>query len=243
MYFSDSDPLGRTITFGFSPTPACQIVGVVGHVKDWGLQDLATNIRNQVYFPLYQDPDRWVADNYAGLTVVVRTPLDSPTIMPAIKAAVFEAGSDQPVYDIRTMRQIASDSMSAQRFPMILLGVFAGLALLLASVGLYGVISYSVAQRVHEIGIRMALGAKPRDVLSLILWKGARPAALGTVIGIAAALAFTRLMRGWLYGVKATDPITFAAVMLILLAVALLASYIPARRVVRVDPMAALRHE
>jgi predicted permease len=246
LYFPDSNPLGQTITFGFSPTPSCQIVGVVGHVKDWGLQDPAAHVRNQLYFPIYQDPDPWVADNFSSLTVIIRTSLDPASVMPAIKAAVYEAGSEQPVYDMQTMQQVVSESMSSQRYPMILLGVFAGLALLLASVGLYGVISYSLAQRVHEIGIRMALGAERRDVFRMVIGHGLRLALVGLAIGAAAALILTRLVSSFshlLYGVGTDDPLTFIAVSVLLTAVAVLACYIPARRATRVDPMVALRYE
>ncbi|HEY6442568.1 MAG TPA: ABC transporter permease [Candidatus Acidoferrales bacterium] len=246
LYFPNSNPLGQTITFGFSPTPPCQIVGVVGHVKDWGLQDPAANVRNQLYFPLYQDPDPWVADNYADLRVIVRTPLDPATVMPAIKPAVYEAGSEQPVYDVQTMQQIVSASMSSQRYPMILLGVFAGLALLLASVGLYGVISYSVAQRVREIGIRMALGAERWDVFRMVIGHGLRLALVGLEMGAVAALILTRIVSSFshlLYGVGTNDPLTFVVVSVVLTVVAVLACYIPARRAMRVDPMVALRYE
>ena len=245
-YFPNSNPLGQTITMGFSPTPPCQIVGVVGHVKDRGLQDPAASVRNQLYFPLYQDPDSWVADNYANLRVIVRTSLDPATVMPSIKAAVYEAGSEQPIYDVQTMQQIVSESMSSQRYPMILLGIFAGLALLLASVGLYGVISYSVAQRVHEIGIRMALGAERWDVFRMVIWHGLRLALVGVAIGAVAALILTRLVSSFshlLYGVGTSDPLTFIAVSVVLIVVAVLACYIPARRATRVDPMVALRYE
>ena len=246
MYFQGSDPIGQTITFGFSPTPPCQIVGVVGHVKDWGLSDPATTVQNQVYFPLYQDPDQWVADNYQSLTVMARTRLNIATVMPAIKAAVYGTGSDQPVYDVRTIQEIAAASMSSQRFPMILLGAFAALALLLAAVGIYGVISYSVTQRVHEIGIRMALGAERRDVFRMIIGQGLRLTFGGIAIGAVAALILTQLLSSFsnlLYGVRASDPVTFIAVSLVLTAVAVLACYIPARQATRVDPMVALRHE
>ena len=246
MYFQGSDPIGQTITFGFSPTPPCQIVGVVGHVKDWGLSDPATTVQNQVYFPLYQDPDQWVADNYQGLTVMARTRLNIATVMPAIKAAVYGTGSDQPVYDVRTIQEIAAASMSSQRFPMILLGAFAALALLLAAVGIYGVISYSVTQRLHEIGIRMVLGAERRDVLRMIIGQGLRLTFGGIAIGAVAALILTQLLSSFsnlLYGVRASDPVTFIAVSLVLTVVAVFACYIPARRAAKVDPMAALRHE
>jgi predicted permease len=247
MYFPGSDPLGRTITFGFiSPTGPCSIIGVVRHVRHWALDDPASSTQNQMYFPLAQDPDGWVLVGYPYLTVVLRTPLDSATVMPAIKAAVYGAGSDQPVYDVRTMQNIVSESMSPQRLPMILLSVFATLALLLACVGLYGVISYAVTQRTHEIGIRVALGAEKKDVLRLVLGGGLRLAVTGVAIGGITALILTRVLPSFshlLYGVRPSDPLTFAAVSSILVLVALLASYIPARRATRVDPMVALRYE
>ena len=157
------------------------------------------------------------AVNYPDMTIIVRTPLDTATVMPAIKEAVYEAGSDQPVYDVQTMQQIVSESMSSQRFPMILLGAFAALALLLASVGVYGVISYSVTQRVHEIGIRMALGAEKRNIFRLVIGQGLRLVLAGLAIGAAAALILTRLLSSFshlLYGVGASDPVTFVAVSL-----------------------------
>jgi len=247
MYFPGSDPLGRTITFGFaSPTGPCRIIGVARHVRHWALDDPTSSTQNQMYFPLAQDPDQWVLVGYPFLTVVLRTPLDSATVMPAIKAAVYGAGSDQPVYDVRTMQNIVSESMSPQRFPMILLSVFAALALLLASVGLYGVISYAVTQRTHEIGIRMALGAEKKDVFRLVVGGGLRLAATGVAIGGIAARILTRVLPSFshlLYGVRAGDSLTFAAVSSILGLVALLACYIPARRAMKVDPMISLRYE
>src|SRR5260370_356499 len=180
------------------------------------------------------------------MTIVVRTPLDVASVMPAIKSAVYGAGSDQPIFNVETMQQIVSESMSSQRFPMILLGAFAALALLLASVGIYGVISYSVTQRVHEIGIRMALGAHKRDVFRMVMGQGLRLAAAGLAIGVAAALILTRLLASFshlLYGVRASDPATYVAVSLALAGVAVLACYIPARRATKVDPMVALRYE
>ena len=246
MYFQGSDPIGQTITFGFSPTPPCQIVGVVGHVKNRGLIDAATSIRNQVYFPMYQDPDPWVTDNYRDLAIVVRTLLDAATIMPAIKAAVFEVGADQPVFNVQTMQEIVSASMSSQRFPTMLLGTFGGLALLLASVGIYGVISYSVTQRMREIGIRMALGAKRRDIFQMTIGQGLWLAFAGLGIGIPVALILTRVLSTFshlLYGVSPSDPLTFVSVSLVLTLVAASACYIPARRATKVDPMVALRYE
>jgi ABC-type antimicrobial peptide transport system permease subunit len=215
-------------------------------VRHWQLGDATTTTQSEMYFPLAQDPDEWVAVGYPYLTVMVRTAVDAASIIPAIKKTVYAAGSDQPVYDIRTMQQIVSESLSSQRFPMTLLGVFAALALLLASVGLYGVISYSVTQRVHEIGIRMALGAQKRNVFRMVIGQGLRLALAGVAIGAAAAAIFTRAVSNFsplLYGVRSGDPLTFAVVSLILIGVAILACYVPAWRATRVDPMIALRYE
>ena len=246
-YFPDSDPIGQTASIGFATMGPCQIVGVVGHVKLWRLKDSPRiAAQNQLYVSLYQDPDPWVASNYPDTSVVVRTPLDRSALLPAIKNAVYATGSDQPVFDVQSMRQIVSQSMSDQRFPMVLLGSFACLALLLASIGIYGVISYSVTQRVHEIGIRMALGAEKQNISRMIVGQGLRLALFGLAIGISAALILTRLLSSFsslLYGVRRSDPVTFFLVSLLLAAVALFACYLPARRAVRVDPMVALRHE
>jgi predicted permease len=245
-YFRGGDPLGQSLTFGWTPPLGpCQIVGVVGHVKQWGLGDESGHIQVQAYYPLYQLPDQWVtaSEGYRATTMIVRTRLAVPAVMPAIKKAVYGAGKEQPVYDVRTMHEIASESMSTQRFPMALLGGFAGLALLLASVGVYGVVSYSVAQRVHEIGIRMALGAEQRDVLRMVLRQGARVTLLGISIGIVAALGLTRLMATLLFGVSSHDPLTLAGVAALLVLVALAACYVPARRATKVDPMVTLRYE
>jgi putative ABC transport system permease protein len=166
--------------------------------------------------------------------------------MPAIKNAVYGAGSDQPIFNVETMQQIVSESMSSQRFPMILLGTFAGLALLLAAVGIYGVISYSVAQRIHEFGIRMALGAHKRDVLRMVMGQGLALALSGLAIGVVVALILTSVLSSFsllLYGVGASDPVTFIAVSVMLFFVAAVACYIPTRRAMRVDPMVALRYE
>jgi predicted permease len=244
MYFPDSDPLGQTISAGFESPGPCRIVGVVGHVKQWGLDD--PYIQNQAYFPFYQDPDQWVPRNYPGTTIIVRTPLDVAAVMPAIKEAVLGMSAEQPIYKVQSMRRIVSASMSSQRFPMVLLGAFAALALVLASLGIYGVISYSVTERVHEIGIRMALGAERRNIFRMIVGQGLRMALAGLAIGATAALALTRLLLSFshlLYGVSASDPLTFGGVSLVMTGVAILACYIPARRAARVDPMVALRCE
>jgi predicted permease len=246
MYFSGSDPIGETLNAGFAPMGPCRIVGVVGHVKLFGLDDNARSIRNEAYLSLYQDPDEWVASGYPDTTVLVRTSLDLGSVLPEIKNAVNAAGGDQPVYHVQTMQEIASQSMASQRFPMLLLGAFAGLALLLATVGIYGVISYSVAQRTHEIGIRMALGADGREVFRMVIGDGLRLTFAGLAIGLAAAVVLARFLSSFsrlLYGVGASDPVTFAGVSVMLAGVAIFACYIPARRAARVDPMVALRYE
>jgi predicted permease len=248
-YFRGQDPLGQTITFGWTPPwGPCRIVGVVGHVRHWGLGNEGSNTQAQAYYPLYQIPDDWVtaSQGFPNTTIVVRTPLPASALMPAIKNVLYGLGKDQPIYNVKTMQEIASESMSAQRFPMILLGAFAVLALLLASVGIYGVISYSVTQRAHEIGIRMALGAEKQNIFRMIIGQGLRLSLAGLVIGALAALVLSRLLvtfASLLYGVKASDPLTFVAVSALLTAIAVLACYIPARRAMRVDPLVALRFE
>jgi predicted permease len=245
-FFADGKPIGHTITAGFEAFGPCTIVGVAGHVKDVGLNDAGLANQYQTYYSLHQDPDRWVPLNYADASIVVRTPLDTATVVAAVKATVYQAGSEQPIYNVRTMRQIVADSMSEQRFPMILLGAFAGLALLLAAVGIYGMISYSVTQRMQEIGIRMALGADKGDVLRLFIGRELRLVLVGMGAGAAGALILTRTLSSLshlLYGIGSSDPLTFATVSVVLMGVAALACYIPARRAARVDPMVALRNE
>ena len=200
----------------------------------------------QIYYSFYQLPDEALPIFREEVTFAVRTPLNSAAVMPAIKNAVYGASGNQPVYDIRTMLDLVSGSMARQRFPMILLAAFAAVALLLATVGIYGVISYSTAQRVPEIGIRMALGAAKWNVLRMLLAQGLRLALAGVAIGAVAAPILTRVLSSFshlLYGVRATDPWTFVAVSLCLVAAALLACYIPARRAAQLDPMTALRHD
>jgi predicted permease len=247
QYFPGKDPVGQTITFGYStPVGPCPIVGVVGHVSHWGLGETGTYTRAQSYFSLYQDPDKWVPLNYPDWKIIVRTPLDVATMIPTIKAAVYGGRSDETIYDVHTMQEIVSESMSSQRFPLILLATFAGLALLLASVGIYGVVSYSVSQRVHEIGIRMALGAEKRSIFRMVVGHGLRIALVGLAIGAIGAVILTRLLSSFsqlLYGVGTNDPATFIVVSLVLTIVAVLACYVPARRATRVDPIVALRYE
>ena len=172
---------------------------------------------------------------------MARKPSRDPALFDALRDVNKQMSSQQVIYGAQTMQEIIADSLSARRFSMILLGVFAALALILSSIGIYGVISYLVGQRTHEIGVRIALGARRRDVLALILSQGARLTLLGIAIGVAASLGLTRLMAGMLYGVSASDPLTFFCVAATLALVALAACYIPTRRAMRVDPLVALR--
>jgi putative ABC transport system permease protein len=174
---------------------------------------------------------------------MVRSKADPLSLLPALRVAVSKVNHEHVIYNVQTLDQIISDSLAERRFSMVLLGLFAGLALLLSTIGIYGVISYLVGQRVPEIGTRMALGAQRKDILQLILGRGIALAAGGVILGSLLALILTRQMRSMIYGVTATDPLTFAGVALLLMLIATVACYVPARRAMRVDPMAALRHE
>jgi predicted permease len=242
-YFANQDPIGQHIHIAGFDVEA-EIVGVVGHIRQWGPgNDPKTAIEAQFYYPFMQLPPklmRLVAD---GVAVVLRTHEDSDAIMGLVRRNVSEFDPGAVVYAVETMNEVISSSMAARRLSMILLAAFAVLALALSCVGIYGVISYLVGERTREIGVRMALGARRSDVLRLILGQGARMALLGLLPGIFLALGLTRLMRSQLFGVTPHDPLTFAAVAMVFVMVALAACYIPARRAARVDPMVALRYE
>jgi putative ABC transport system permease protein len=211
-----------------------EIVGIVGDVRHISLDEESGP---ESYFSYQQIPSSY-------MNLVARSRVDDPaSLAPGLRQAVAQVDKDQPLSDVKTMEQLLADSLARRRFNMLLLGLFAAVALLLAAVGIFGVMNYSVTQRTHEIGIRMALGAQSRDVLKMIVGQGMILALIGVLIGLAASFALTRLMSSLLYGVTATDPLTFAGVALILSAVALLASFIPARRATRVDPIVALRYE
>jgi predicted permease len=243
LYFAGHNPIGQHVNLTII-NKAAEIVGIVGHIKQWGLaEDAHSPIQAQFYMSPSQVPDQFMPLVARGGAFVVRTQGSPEIEMGAIRRALDKINGEIAVFGTRTMDQVMSDSMAAQRFSMILLGIFAALALALSCVGIYGVISYLAGQRTHEIGIRVALGAQRKDVLRLILGHAAKMALLGVVVGIAAALALTRLMAKLLFGVSAYDPATFLAVACLLILVVMAASYIPARRAMRVDPMVALRYE
>jgi putative ABC transport system permease protein len=234
-YWPDEDPIGRKIRLGGlqSQQPWMEVVGVVAHVKNYGVDQES---RVETYLPYPQSPVN-------AFTLVVRTKVEPTSLTSALRDAVRRADPDIPIFSVRTMEQIVSDNVASRRLAVVLLGVFAGLAMLLAAVGLYGVMSYNVAQRTHEIGIRMALGAQPGDVLRLVVRQGMMMALLGVAIGLAGSLALTRVVKTLLFQVSATDPATFAGISSLLVVVTVLATYIPARRATRVDPVIALRYE
>ncbi|HXQ97421.1 MAG TPA: ABC transporter permease [Candidatus Limnocylindrales bacterium] len=234
QYVGNANPLGQSIRMGGGPDPPwMQIVGVVGDERHEGLE---TDAPPQVYVPLDQSRLQYIQ-------VALRTESDPAGVASELKHAVSQLDPNLPVYDVSTMEQRLSNSMSARRFDMLMLGIFAAVALIVAGIGVYGVVSYATSQRVHEFGIRVALGAGPADLVRLVLKHGMRLTSIGVVVGIVGALGVTRLLKSLLFEIKPTDPLTLVIVAALLAAVALLACYIPARRAMRVDPMVALRHE
>jgi putative ABC transport system permease protein len=236
-FWPNDDPIGRRFIWGHPEKDGkdkwIAIVGVVADMKLYGLDNPA---RLEVYVPYRQNPD-------GDMDLVVRSAVDPASLTSAIRAAVASIDKDQPIFAIQTMQQLVDDSISTRRLTLVLLGVFSALALILAAIGIYGVMAYSVALRTQEIGIRMALGAQNQDVLRLVLGQGARIALFGVAIGLVAAAGLTRLLSTLLFSVTASDPLTFAGVAAVLVIVTLVACYIPARRALRVDPIIALRYE
>ena len=235
-YWPGENPIGKQLGLGSVRFPVMTIVGMVADVKDLSLRQQPGP---EMYIPYSQK-------TYVSLLtmqVALRSKTDPAFMLESARQAIRSIDPDLPIAKVATMTALVDNSMAQPRFAMLVLGSFGALALVLACIGMYGVISYSVAQRTREIGVRMALGAARRDVFRMVLGQGARLAGLGIAIGLVAALAVTRLMAGFLYGVKATDPLTFAGVSLLLVGIALLACYVPARRATRVDPMIALRYE
>ena len=236
LYFRGQDPVGKRIRLPDGSGTGSQwreVVGIVGAVKHKGLD---AELKSQVYLPHGQSGMR-------SMYLVMRSSGDPLSLTAAARAVVRSENKDLPVYGVRAMREVFHKSVAQKRFSVLLLSVFAFVALVLAAVGLYGVIAYSVTQRTHEIGLRMALGAQRRDVLRLILGQGLKLILLGVGLGLLGAFTLTRVMMSQLYGVSPTDPLTFASIALLLAIIGILACYIPARRAMRVDPMVALRYE
>ncbi|HEY2799077.1 MAG TPA: ABC transporter permease [Chthoniobacterales bacterium] len=233
-FWPGENPIGKRLKPGSttSDSPWREVVGVVEDVRQ---NDYVKAPKMQMYFSYYQ------ITSFPPNALVIRTKVDPLSLAATVRNAIWEVDKDQPVSDIRTMDDIVSAAVARQRFSMLLLAVFAALALVLAAVGIYGVMSYAVAQRTREIGIRMALGAQRSDILRMTVAQGLKLVGLGLVIGLAAAFLLTRVMASLLFGISATDPLTFLSISLVLLSVAVLASYLPARRATKVDPMIALR--
>jgi putative ABC transport system permease protein len=234
-YFPNEEAVGRQITFTFGEPVPYRIVGLVADEKVVSLDARTTPV---IYFSSHQEMNN-------SMALVVRTDADPTNLVGAIRNDVHSLDRDVPIYGVRTMEQLIDilPSTFLRRYPAVLIGVFAAVALALAAIGIYGVISYSVSQRTHEIGIRVALGASRRDILRLVIGRGVVLTMIGIFTGLAASLALTRLLSSLLFGVAATDVATFALVSVVLLGVALGACFIPARRAMRVDPMVALRYE
>jgi putative ABC transport system permease protein len=234
-YFPNGDAIGKRFTFGRrdSKSEWITIVGILGDTKLYGLENPS---RFEIYLPYRQE----VRDS---MTLAIRSSSDPASLTSEVRAAIAEVDKDQPVVQVETMRELLSQSVSTRHATLVLLEMFSALALILASIGIYGVMAYSVAMRTHEIGIRMALGAQKRDVLRMVMGQGARLGLAGVVIGVLAALALTRLLSSLLFSVSAIDPLIFICVPVVLILVTLVACYIPAMRAMKVDPMVALRYE
>jgi putative ABC transport system permease protein len=237
-FFAGEDPIGQRLDMSGAPKDLREIVGVVADVRNYGVD---AEVKPETYVPLRQSAPGYLAGVTSALTIVIRSTIDPTALAETLREQVQALDKDQPVSSIKTMEWYLADSISQRRFNMILLGVFAGLALVLAAVGIYGVIAYTVTQRTHEMGIRIALGAHGADILRLVFSNAMATTITGIVIGLGAAFALTRLLQSLLYQVTATDPVVFATIPLLLLTVAAIATYLPARRAMKVNPITALR--
>jgi putative ABC transport system permease protein len=235
-YWPNEDAVGRRIRIGGSDpqNPRLEVIGVVGRVKMEGLNTDSNRV--QAYYPYLQMP-------FSGMTVIVKGASEPNQLLSSIRQTVKNLDPDQPIYNPRTMGEIRAESVAPERLNLTLLSIFAGIALVLAIVGIYGVMSYSVTQRTHEIGIRMAIGASQVDVFKMILGHGMKLAFIGIGLGLLGAFGLTRLMESMLFGVEPTDITTFSAIAVLLATVALLACYLPGRRATKVEPTVSLRYE
>jgi predicted permease len=231
-YFAKESPIGRQIRRGGPNSPPFTIVGVAGTINSIDLGEPVT--KERIYYPITQQPR-------AMMALLLKTGLDPQSLVPQVRAAVQAVDPEQPLADVRTMDQWVARSLEGRRTPMLLLGLFGGVALVLSAIGIYGVLAFAVAQRVREFGIRQALGANRQAILKLVLWQGLRTAGVGLLIGLGLSFGLTQYLRTLLFGVGTHDTAVFAGVTLLLLAVALAACYIPARRATQIDPMEALR--
>ena len=241
------DPIGKRFTLDDprSNSPAPRWRTVVGVIKDVKQDSWVDTPDNEIYLPFAQSQDFYAgtAGHLTSMTMVARTTVAPLSLVAGVKDAVSSLDRNIPVSTVMSMEQVVTDTLWQQRFNLQLIGLFAALAMVLAAIGLYGVMSYSVTQRTHEVGLRMALGAEGRDVVKLIVGQGMKLALAGVAIGLLAAFGLTRLMSGLLFGVSTTDPLTFGVIALLLVSIALLACWIPARRATKVDPIIALRYE
>jgi predicted permease len=240
QYFTDRDPIGQIIQLGTEPAPdfpTMEIVGVVGDLK----QSFDAGAKAEMFVPYAQYPDPILTGMYLNTALVVRTTGEPGLMAPAVRAIVRDIDPNQPMVNIRTMGSAMAGTVAQPRFQMMLLTIFGAVAVALASVGVYGVMAYTVTQRIPEIGVRMAIGASPSRVVKMVVWQGARLALLGTMLGLIAAVLVALSMQSFLFGIDGLDPMTFAIAPLVLGGAALLASYVPARRAARISPLAALR--
>jgi predicted permease len=242
--FPHQEAVGKRLSIQAMGPDPIRVIGVVGHVRHWGLaDDDQARMRDQIYYPFAQVPDALMRLFSSFMSIAARTSIPPLNVVEPLRHDLRGATGDQTIYAVRTMEQLASNSLDRQRFLTMAFGMFAGLALVLACIGIYGVLTYVISQRVPEIGVRMALGATARDVMRLVLHHSVQMVFVGAGVGLALAVAATRLLEQLVAGVRSSDPSTFAIMIAVLLIAALFASVLPARRASRVDPMSALRHD
>jgi predicted permease len=241
--FPEQDPIGKHIWIGIGPDPVT-VVGVVGHVRQWGLAaDDQAQVRAQLYYPFAQVPDELLRRWSELMSIAVRAGIEPLSVVEPLRREVRGVSDDQVLYDVHTMEQLAKDTIATQRFLLLLFGIFAGIALLLACIGIYGVLAYLTGQRVPEIGVRMALGATAGEVTRMVLRQSLGMICVGVGVGTLAAIAAGRLLVHTVEGMQSTELSTFIITIPILVVAALLASFVPARRASRIDPIRALRQE